>query len=226
MTAPAAGRTRADVPELGFAVTGPRPEEFAAVPTLRFDLGVERLGGPALAAASLTVDIRIDVTRRAYPPRTHRALAEIFGLPGQWARSMRPLAWTQITVQVPPVEATARLPLTVGCTTDTELAVTRYLRAVGDEPVPLVFLFTGTLFYRPGTAAGPLLTARVPWTAECDGALPAGLWQDLVRRYYGDAPWLRLTRETYDRLDAHRVRHVLPGPEAAVTDLIDRSGAP
>jgi hypothetical protein len=226
MTVPAAATARAGVPELGFAVTPARAEEFAAVPTLRFELDVARLGGPALCAASLTVDIRIDVARRAYPPGARAALAEVFGLPSQWTRTMTPLAWTQITVQVPAVEDRARLPLTVGCATDAELAITRYLRAVGNEPVPLLLLFSGTLFYRPKPDAGSLLTARVPWSAECDGTLPAGLWHSLVQRYYGDAPWLRLSRQTYERLDAHRLRQVLPDTEAAVADLIDRSGAP
>ena len=38
--------------------------------------------------------------------------------------------------------------------------------------------------------------------------------------------WLRLPRETYDRLGAHRARHALGGWDATVRSLLDRAADP
>ncbi|MGW7356868.1 DUF6084 family protein [Streptomyces sp. NPDC054802] len=216
------------IPELTFRVTGAEPDPVAAVPTLRFALELARSGGGPVRAVSLTVMLRIDVLRREHPADTHAALAELFGLPEEWHRSMRPLAWTQTTVHVPSFTDRTTVPFPVACGTDPELAVTKYLRAAKEGTVPLGFLFNGTLFYEhAGTGGAPALrAAAIPWSAEAGYDLPAGIWHGLVERYHGGSPWLRLPRETYDRLDAFRARNVLGSADDAVRALLDRSGAP
>ncbi|MDH2390836.1 DUF6084 family protein [Streptomyces sp. HNM0663] len=223
------GGATAPAPELTFAVTGVEPERHAAVPTLRFTLRTARSGGGPVRAVALTVAVRIEVTRRAHDPVACRALTELFGQPEEWGRTMRPLLWTQAAVQVPPFDEQTSVPLLVPCATDAELAVTKYLRAAGDGEVPLGFLFNGTVFYQaPGPVPAPnmLRTAHIPWSAEASCRLPAGLWPRLVERYHGTDPWLRLPRETCDRLDAYRAHHALGSTDDAVRALLDRSGAP
>jgi hypothetical protein len=210
-------------PDLAFAVTGVAPERFAAVPTLRFDLDVTRTGGTPVASIALTAVVRIDVARRRYGPGVQGALGELFGAPEQWATSMRPLVWARTTVHVPAFDERTTVALPVECPYDTELAVTKYLRAVGDGDVPLDFLFSGTVFHRAPDGRG-LCASRISWSdGDTRHQLPAGLWQSLTDRYHAGSPWLRLSRATYDRLDAYRARGVLGSPDDAVRALLDHA---
>jgi hypothetical protein len=225
MTGPYAGPggtpARHTVPALSFAVTGAEPERHAAVPTLRFEVRITRTGGGPVRSVSLTTAIRIDVTRRPYDQRERRALAELFGEPERWATTLRPLAWTRTTTVVPPFDAATTVGLPVPCTCDTELAVTKYLRAVPDGDVPLDFLFSGTVFFDGGD--GRLRTAQISWAEDASYRLPASLWHGLIDRYFAGSPWLRLSRETYDRLDAYRARQVPGTWDDAVGALLDRA---
>ncbi|MXM65382.1 hypothetical protein GR925_18495 [Streptomyces sp. HUCO-GS316] len=220
MTAPPALSAPA-APDLAFAVTGAEEERFAALPTLRFGLDITRTGGGPVSSVALTAVLRIDVARRRYGPDAEEALRELFGAPEQWATGMRPLTWTRTTVHVPAFDERTTVQIPVECSYDTELAVTKYLRAVGDGDVPLDFLFSGTVFHRaPGS--GGLTASRISWTdGDSRYALPAALWHSLTDRYHAGSPWLRLSRETYDRLDAYRARHVLGTPDDAVRALLD-----
>ncbi|MEE1940203.1 DUF6084 family protein [Streptomyces sp. TRM 70361] len=218
---PGGPSARHAVPSLSFEVTGAEPERFAAVPTLRFGLRITRTGGGPVRSVSLTTTVRIDVARRRHGEAERRALTELFGLPERWGTTLRPLVWTRITTVVPPFEDTTVAELPLPCTCDTELAVTKYLFAVRDGEVPLDFLFGGTVFFR--AADGRLGTARISWSEGAAYRLPAGLWHGLLDRYFGGSPWLRLSRETYDRLDAHRTRQVLGTWDKTVAALLDRA---
>ncbi len=209
---------RHDIPELAFAVTGVRPMEHAAVPTLVFPLEITRTGGGPVRAVTLTTTLRIAVTRRRYEHTDRLALARLFGQPEQWATSMRPLHWAQLTTAVPPFDDSTRIDLAVPCTREPELAVTAYLDAVRDGEVPLDLLFNGTIFHTD--AEGRLRTAQIPWTAEAACRLPAALWHDLTERYFGGTAWLRVSREVYDRLGAHRARRCLTGWDETVEELL------
>lgn len=208
-------------PDLAFTVTGAEAERFAALPTLSFALEITRSGGAPVSSIALTTVVRIDVTRRRYAPEAHEALSELFGAPEQWATGMRPLAWARTTVHVPAFDERTTVAVPVECSYDTELAVTKYLRAVGDGEVPLDFLFSGTVFRRGPDGRG-LVASRISWSeGDARYALPAALWHGLTDRYHAGSPWLRLSRETYDRLDAYRARHVLGSPDDAVRALLD-----
>jgi len=212
------------VPALAFAVTGAEPERFAAVPTLRFGLRITRTGGGPVRSVSLTTTIRIDVARRRYDDRTRQALSELFGEPERWGTTLRPLSWTQTTVAVPPFDGATTVGLAVPCTYDTELAVTKYLRAVRDGDVPLDFLFNGTVFFQ-GTD-GRLRTAQISWAEDAAYRLPADLWHGLIDRYFAGSPWLRLSRETHDRLDAYRTRQVFGTWDDTINSLLDQADDP
>ncbi|MEU6084822.1 DUF6084 family protein [Streptomyces sp. NPDC047108] len=207
------------IPDLVFTVTGVEPERFASVPTLRFGLEIRRAGGGPVRSVSLTTAVRIDVARRRYDAAEQRALAELFGEPQRWGSTVRPLSWTQVTVVVPPFDESTTVGLHVPCTYDTELAVTKYLRAVRDGDVPLDFLFNGTIFYE--APDGGMRTAQISWNSDAAFRLPAGLWHELIDRYFDGSPWLRLSRETYDRLDAYRAGGVHVGWDATVRSLLD-----
>ncbi|PHQ52982.1 hypothetical protein BLA24_05015 [Streptomyces cinnamoneus] len=205
--------------DLAFAVTGARPLEHAAVPTLAFRLDIARTGGGPVRSVTLTTTVRIAAARRRYAPAERLSLARVFGQDDQWAAALRPLAWARLTTTVPPFDDSATVDLPVPCTHEGELAVTSYFDAVRDTVVPLDFLFNGTVFHTG--ADGALRTSQICWARESSYDLPAGLWHSLTARYFGGTRWLRVSREAHDDLAAYRDRHALADWDTTVRALLD-----
>jgi Family of unknown function (DUF6084) len=207
-------------PELSFAVEDGGVLEHAAVPTLLFRVRVESTG--EVRSLSLSVQLRIAAPGRTYADGEEERLRELFGAPEQWGRSLRSLHWTTVAVNVPAFSGTALVELPVTCTYDLEVTAAGYLSALADGEVPLEFLFGGTLFY-----AGPdglLQVSPVAWSAEAGYRLPVSVWREMMNRFFPDTAWLRLRRDTFDRLRAYRARHSLLGWEEAIESLLRRAG--
>src|SRR5215207_182995 len=86
-------------PELDFEVREGAVLDHAAVPTLRFELGVT--AQPAhVRSASLNVEIRIAATRRRYEESERDKLTELFGPHDEWGRNLHALHWTAVTVNL------------------------------------------------------------------------------------------------------------------------------
>jgi hypothetical protein len=218
---PAAAGTHT-APVLRVTVEQADPIEFAAVPTLRFRARVQS-GGRAVRSIALHTQVRIASTRRSYDAASRDRLAELFGTPDQWDRSLRSLLWTQVVTQVPEFEAETVVDIAVGCTYDFEVVATKYLHALADGEVPLEFLFSGTIFY---SAGGTLQAARIPWDTEAAFRMPVRIWHDLMDRYFPHSAWLRLEGDTFDRLTAFRVRNALGTWEDAIEELLRRAQPP
>ena len=73
-----------------------------------------------------------------------------------------------------------------------------------DGEIPLDLLFSGTVFYTG--AGGALQINRISWNAEAAHRLPVRVWRETMDHYFPDSAWLRLDRETFDRLVAFRAR--------------------
>jgi hypothetical protein len=219
-TGPAAP-VAADAPTLAIAVEAAHVAEFAAVPTLRFRSRIDSRGPGPIRAIALNTQIQIAAARRSYDPDSQRRLVELFGLPAQWGRSLRSLGWARSTVQVPAFSGSTVVEIPVPCTYDFEVTAAKYLHALGGGEVPLEFLFSGTLFY---TVDGHLQVAQIPWDTEAEFRMPVELWHGVMDRYFPDSAWLRLRRDTFDRLYAYKARHALASWEDAVDGLLRAGG--
>lgn len=208
-------------PELAFAIRDGGVLDHSAVPTLRFGVGVERVDGGAVRALSLTVQVRIAATRRGYGADDQIRLAEVFGAPADWGRSLHSLLWARVSVNVPPFTGATVVDLHLPCTYDFEVAAAKYLDGLRDGEVPLEFLFSGTLFH--AGAHGALQVAQVPWDREATFRLPVSAYREAMDRHFPGAAWLRLERETFDRLYAYRARHTLLSWEATLDALLRES---
>ncbi len=208
----------ASVPDLAFAVEGVEAVRFAAVPTLGFRLRVASAGGEPIRSLALTVQVRIAATRRSYDEESQARLLELFGQPAQWGQTLRSLLWTQTTLLVPAFTGSTLVELPVPCTYDFEVAATKYLHALRDGDVPLELLFSGTVFFV--TAGGTLQVAQIPWDKELAHPLPVRVWKETMDHYFPGTAWVRLRRETFDRLHAYRARNAFPTWEAAVEALL------
>jgi Family of unknown function (DUF6084) len=210
---------RGSVPELTFAVEGAEALPFAAIPTLGLRLRIESLGGVPIRSLALTTQIRIAVTRRSYDPATQERLVEVFGEPPRWGQTLRSLLWTHTTLNVPAFTGSTVAEMPVACTYDFEVVAAKYLHALHDGDVPLELLFSGTIFYLG--ESGLLRTALISWDKEAEYRLPVGVWRDVMDQYFPDSAWLRLRKETFDRLYAYKAQRALPTWEEAVERLLE-----
>jgi hypothetical protein len=214
---PWAAGAAGSIPQLALAVTDAARLEHAAVPTLRFALRIAS-GAAAVRSVLLDVQIRIAATRRAYAHDADDRLFELFGPRADWGTTLRSLLWTRTTLVVPPFTEATEVDLLVPCTYDLDVTAAKYLGALRDGDVPLEFLFSGSVFY-----AGPdgrLQTARLSWDLEAEYRLPVAVWRATMDAHFPGSAWLRLDRETHDRLVAYKARRALPTWAAVADELL------
>jgi len=206
---------------LSVAVDGAEVATAAAVPTLRFRTRITAADTRPVRSVTLNVQVRIAAAERTYDAATQQRLVELFGLPAEWARSLRDLLWTTAVVQVPAFQGHTVVDVPVPCTYDFDVVATKYLHAVRDGEIPLEFLFSGTVFY---TAGDLLQAAQLPWDTTARYRMPAARWRELMDTYFPHSAWVRLDRTTFDQLYAYRARHTLTTWDEAVTALLRAAG--
>lgn len=204
-------------PELGFTVLGCEPLPHAAAPTLRFSLAIDA-GGAAVRSVMLEVQVRIAATQRSYSESEQAQLGDLFGAPHRWKDTLRGLLWTHGTVVVAPFEGATVVDLLLPCSYDFDVAAVKYLAGLQDGEIPLDLLFSGTVFY--AGAGGALQVNRISWNAEAAHRLPVRVWRETMDLYFPDSAWLRLDRETFERLVAFRARRALTSWEAVLDALL------
>jgi hypothetical protein len=204
-------------PELDFSVEGAARVEHAAVPTLRFALRVA--SDSPVRSVLLDVQLQIAARRRAYDAAAHDRLFELFGPPAGWGTTLRTLLWTRTTLVVPAFSDATTVDLDVPCSYDLEVAASRYLDALGDGDVPLELLFSGSVFYED---EGRLQTTRLSWDKEAEYRLPVSAWKETMERYFRGTAWVRLRKDSFDRLSAFKSRHALATWDDALDALLER----
>ena len=108
---------------------------------------------------------------------------------------------------VPGFTGSVEVPLPVPFTYDLQIASTRYFSSLDDGEIPLLLLFSGTIF---GSADGRLRVQQVPWSKETTFRLPVSQWREAVDAHFPDTSWITMSRHTLDEL-----RPVQEPPRAA-----------
>jgi hypothetical protein len=132
-------------------------------------------------------------------------------------------------VPVPAFTGSTTVEAALPCTYDFEVTAAKYLASLEGGEVPLEFLFSGSVFY--AGEGGALRVSRISWEGEAQFRLPVSVWRDTMDHYFPNAAWLRLDRETFNRLYAYKGRHALTSWDAAIDALLlraegDRPGDP
>jgi hypothetical protein len=208
------------MPELEFAVESAEALAFAAAPTIAFRLRIVQRGPQPVRSMSLSIQVRIAATQRAYAPAEQQRLVEVFGEPSHWDQTLRGLLWTVATLHVPAFRAECVVDLLVPCTYDFEVASAKYFDALVDGQVPLELLFSGSVFY---TGEAGLQVEQIAWDKEARFRMPVHVWHDVMGLYFPNTAWVRLRKDTFDRLYTYRARRGLPTWEAALDRLLDRN---
>jgi len=188
------------VPELDFKALGAKAVEFAAGPCLALELEVaNRVEGEEITSLALQCQLRIVPPSRRYTPQEQEGLTELFGEPSRWGRSMPPsFLWTHCQKVVPAFTGRTQVELLVPCTWDFNVGATKYFHAIIEGEVPLLLLFSGTVFFRGVDDA--LTVWPVPWAKEAAFRLPVEVWKKTVEHYHPNSAVLRLRSDVFDRL--------------------------
>jgi hypothetical protein len=162
---------------------------------------VDEPSGRFIQAALLRCQVFIEMRRRRYAPEEGEKLSEIVSEPSRWNDTMRPLLWTTVPLVLSRCEGTTEVDLPIACSYDFDVASAKYLRALDGGEVPLLFMFSGTLFAAGESA---LQVAQVSWDSEARFRLPVETWRAAMSQHFGDSTWIRLGRPTFDALDRLR----------------------
>src|SRR5208282_5810237 len=132
-------------------------------------LRIAETSGVKVDAIALRCQIRIEPTRRRYSDAEAERLNDLFGETQRWADTLKPLQFTNVSVMVPGFTGSTDVDLTVPLTYDMEIGATRYFAGLDDGEVPLLLLFSGTVFC---IADGKMSVSQVPWSKEASYRLP------------------------------------------------------
>jgi hypothetical protein len=207
-------------PALHFAVESADHDPLAMGPTLRLRVRVGDATGTTVHAIALRTQVRIEPRRRRYSETEQHRLVELFGEPGDWARSCHPMQLATVATMVGTFTGETTAEVEVPLTYDVEVASTRYFRGLDDGEVPLLLLFSGTVFYR---SAQGVQVGLVPWHEEATFRLPVALWRDMMAAHYAGTGWLALPEHTLSRLTAWRAAQALPSWEQTIDELLRRA---
>ena len=203
--------------ELSFTVVDVVPEPNAAAPHLLARIRVEETTEDRVHALALRAQIRIEPQRRRYDDTEERALLDLFGDRSRFAETLRPFAWLHATTVAQGFTGSTEIELPLPCTYDFEVSGTTYLHALRDGEIPLLFLFSGTVFTRGTTGFS---VAQVPWDREARYRLPVAVWRDLMETWFPGTEWVRMRRETVEALAHYRHVRGLTTWDDAVTTLL------
>jgi hypothetical protein len=207
--------------ELTFGCTQARSERYAATPTLTFSLTITESTGVRVHAIALRCQIRIEPHRRRYSADEAQRLNDLFGDTSRWAETVKPIQLATVSTMVQGFTSVTETDLQVPCTYDLEVASARYLQSLDDDTVPLLLLFSGTVFIAKGDGFSVEL---IPWSSEASYRMPVSVWQAVVDEHFPGSAWLRCTRETLDALSAFKASRALATWDATLTALLAAAG--
>ncbi|WP_280244033.1 DUF6084 family protein [Nocardia abscessus] len=203
-----------------FAVLEMKPEPYAVAPILSARVGIAALAEEPVHAIALRAQVRIEPFRRGYSDEEGAGLADLFGPRERWHQTQRSFLWMHCATMVPGFTGGAEVDLPMPCTYDFEVTGSKYLHALREGVVPLLFLFSGTVFIRGSSG---FAVQQIPWDREDKFDMPVSVWQDLVAAHFPNSGWVRLHNDTLRALAAYKSGHGLLGFDDAVTRLLTGS---
>lgn len=206
---------------LRFECTGAATDQYAAGPTVKFQLKVVNRTPDRVHSIALRTQIRIEPRRRRYSEPEGRKLGDLFGDPSRWGETLNPMQLAEVPIMVPSFTGEIIVPLDLPLTYDMEIASTKYFHNLTDGEVPLLMLFSGTIFY--STDAG-VQFGHVPWHEEAEYRLPVALWQEAMEQHFGGRAWILLRKDRLDALAAYRSERAIPSWEETIERLLKEAG--
>ena len=212
------------MPDLAFRIESAEAAQLSAAPQIIFKIRLTNADhAEMIHSVVLRCQVQLEVTRRRYSAEEQEHLHDLFGEPERWSQTLRNLLWTHVNVNVPAFTEETLVDLPVPCTFDFNVGATKYFHGLDDGLVPLCIMFSGTVFYTRGSES--LQVAPISWDREARFSLPVKVWHDMMDSYYPNSAWLRVRRDTFDRLYEYKVRHGIPTWEQALERMLEAEEA-
>ena len=203
--------------DLNFDCVGAQADQYAVTPAMTLKLVISETTGQRVEAIALRCQLRIEPARRRYSDAEAQRLEDLFGETQRWSETLRPVQFSNVSIMVGGFTGRTELDLPVPLSYDMEIGATRYFAGLDDGEVPLLLLFSGTIF---GMADGRLSVAQVPWSKEAHFRLPVAVWRAAIDAHFPNSAWFRVSTHTRDELQRFKTRHALPTWEATVLELL------
>jgi hypothetical protein len=205
------------VAELVFDCTGAEPDRYAVTPSMSLKLRISETTGQRVDSIALRCQIRIEPARRRYSAEEAEHLNDLFGDTARWADTLKPMQLTTVATMVPGFTGSTEIDLPILFTYDLEIGTTRYFTGLEDGEIPLLLLFSGTVF---SAVDGKLSIQQVPWSKEARYRLPLTIWQEAIDAHFPDSAWIKMSRSTLDELLKFKSSAALPTWDATVAALL------
>ena len=203
--------------DLVFDCVGASADRYSAVPAMTLRLRIAETSGAKVAAVALRCQIRIEPQRRRYSAEEAEGLHDLFGDTDRWAETVKPIQLATLSTMVPSFTGSVEHDLPLPCTYDLEIASTKYFSALEDGVIPLLLLYSGTIF---GVEDGRMSVRQVPWSKESSFPLPVSVWRETVALHFPDSAWLRVNLDTMASLRRFKSRNALPTWDSTVRALL------
>lgn len=207
--------------ELSFDCVDVQPDRYAAGPTLLFRLRIAETTGAAIHSMALRCQIRIEPHRRRYDEGEIERLRDLFGDGSRWGETLKPMQLATLSVMVPSFTGSVEVEMPVACTYDQEIASAKYFEGLLDGEIPLLLLFSGTVFAKGGSGFS---VDQVPWHKEAQYRLPVAVWKEAMDLHFPGQAWMRVRKETFDSLQGFKSKRALLTWDDALEALLKEAG--
>lgn len=204
---------------LSFEILSITPEKYAVVPNLIAQTRITESTGVRIHAMALRAQVRIEPHRRRYTDVEAAAVVDMFGARERWTSTLKSFQWMNTSTLVQGFTGTCDVDIAIPCTYDFDVTSSKYLHALADDGnVPLVFLFSGTVFIHDSSRFG---VEQIPWDLECSYDLPVRVWKELIRQHYPNSGWIRLRHDTLTALALYKSEQGLLSYDDALGALLE-----
>lgn len=206
---------------LEFDVVGAHADAESAAPAVMLRLRIGETSGTPVQAIAMRTQIRIEPLRRRYDDTEAEALRDLFGERSRWGSTLKPLQLAFANQVVPGFSGATEIGVSLPCSYDFDVAAHKYLYALDSGEVPLLLLFSGTVF-----TSGPngFSVTPIAWDNEARFRLPVDVWRAAMEMHFPGTAWLRLGSDVFDALHRYRIREQLLDWDEAVSRLLKEAG--
>ena len=215
------GRAEQKVSELVFDCIGAEADRDAAGPAISFALRIAETTGERVHAIALRIQIRIEPKKRRYSAAEAERLLDLFGETSRWGDTVKPMQFAFVDVMVPSFTGSIELDVEVPVTYDLEVSSAKYFHSLDDGEIPLLMLFSGTVFTKGDTGFS---VEQVPWHKEVSYRLPVKVWDDVMEQHFPGKAWIRLDKETVDALSLFKSRRMFTNFDETLLALLGEAG--
>lgn len=205
---------------LTFTIADVVAEPYSMTPQLTARIGIATDDDEPIQAIALRSQIRIEPLRRPYSDDEADGLLDLFGPRQRWVNTQRTFLWQHTTAMVQGFTGSTEVSMPLACTYDFEVAASKYLHALRGGSIPLLFLFSGTVFVQ---GEHGFSVRQVSWECEAQHDMPVAVWTAMTRLHYPNTGWVRLSHDTVSALASYKSAHGMLDFEAAITTLLAES---